>query len=120
MKDTLQVGLEHTTRHTVIAAHSVPHLSVPVLATPWMIAMIESCCQEAAQPHLGDGEVTVGTHVCVSHERPTFVDQEYRVRAVVAKIEGRRITFDVVVENDEGRISAGTHQRGIIEFARFS
>jgi predicted thioesterase len=37
----IPLGLSHTMRHTVTADDSAPHLSVPVLATPTMIAMIE-------------------------------------------------------------------------------
>jgi fluoroacetyl-CoA thioesterase len=119
MKDTLRVGLEHTTTHVVKIDDSAPHLSVPVLATPTMIAMIEYCCMQATEVYMDEGEATVGAHVCVSHERPTFVDEEYRIRAVLAKIEGARLTFDVTVENDQGRVSTGTHQRSVVDFSRF-
>lgn len=119
MKDTLQVGFEHTSTHRVTADSSAPHLSVPVLATPAMIGMIEYCCLEALQPYMDEGETTVGAHVCVSHERPTFLDEEYVIRVVLSKVEGRRLTFDVTVENERGRVSTGTHQRGVVDFTRF-
>jgi len=119
MKDMLPIGLEHTTRHTVTADSSAPHLSVPVLATPAMIAMIEYCCMEATKPYMDEGETTVGAHVCVSHERPTFLGEEYTIHAVLAKIDGRRLTFEVTVANERGRVSTGTHQRGVVDFTRF-
>ncbi len=116
---SLPLGLEHTTTHTVTSDGAAPHLSVPVLATPTMIAMIEYCCMEATKPYMEDGEATVGAHVCVSHERPTFLDQEYRIHAVLSEVDGRRLTFDVTVENDQGRVSTGTHRRGVVNFDRF-
>lgn len=119
MKDSLQVGIEATTTHTVTVDGSAPHLSVPVLATPTMIGMIEYCCMQATLPHLDDGETSVGAHVCVSHERPTFVGEEYTIHAVLTKIEGRRLTFTVTVENANGRVSTGTHERGVVDFSRF-
>ena len=119
MKDTLQVGLEHTTTHTVTTDGVAPHLSVPVLATPTMIGMIEYCCMDATRPYVEENEATVGAHVCVSHERPTFVDEEYTIRAVLTTIEGRRLTFAVEVENERGRVSTGTHERGVVDFSRF-
>lgn len=119
MKDTLTIGLENTTTHVVTADGSAPHLSVPVLATPAMIGMIEYCCMEATRPYMEGGETTVGAHVCVSHERPTYVGQEYRIHAVLARIDGRRLTFEVTVENDAGRVSTGTHERGVVDFSRF-
>jgi len=119
MKDTLQVGLEHTTAHTVTAEGSAPHLSVPVLATPTMIGMIEYCCMDAMRPYVEEGETTVGAHVCVSHEKPTFMDEEYTIRAVLTEVTPRRLTFAVTVENARGRVSTGTHQRGVVDFSRF-
>ena len=119
MKDTLRVGLEHTTTHTVDADGVAPHLSVPVLATPTMIGMIEYCCMDATRPYVEENEATVGAHVCVSHERPTFVDEEYTIHVELTSIEGRRLTFAVVVENDRGRVSTGTHERGVVDFSRF-
>jgi len=37
----------------------------------------------------------------------------------LTNIEGRRLTFAVVVENDRGRVSTGTHERGVVDFSRF-
>lgn len=119
MKDDVKVGLECSQTHTVEADNAAPHLSVPVLATPQMIAMIEYCCMEATRPYMDEGETTVGAHVCVSHLAPTFLDEEYTIRAVLATIEGRRLTFDVEVDNARGPVSRGTHQRGVVDFSKF-
>ena len=118
MKD-IPLGLSHTTRHTVTADGSAPHLSVPVLATPTMISMIEFCCMDATKPYMEEGETSVGAHVCVSHETPTFLDEEYTVSCVLTKIDRRRLTYDVTVENERGRVSIGTHERGVVDFSRF-
>ena len=119
MKDAVKVGLENSNTYTVAADNSAPHLSVPVLATPAMIGMIEHCCMEATRPHMDEGEVTVGAHVCVSHEAPTYVGEEYTIRVRLAKIEGRRLTFDIEVDNERGPVSRGTHQRGVVDFTKF-
>jgi predicted thioesterase len=118
MKD-IPLGLAHTTRHTVTTDGSAPHLSVPVLATPTMISMIEYCCIVAAQDYMDEGETSVGAHVCVSHEKPTFVDEEYVISCVLTAIDGRRLTFEVKVENERGLVSQGTHQRGVVDFSKF-
>lgn len=118
MKD-IPLGLEHTQRHTVTTDGAAPHLSVPVLATPQMIAMIEYCCMEATQPYMEDGETSVGAHVCVSHEKPTFLDEEYTIRCVLTEIDGRKLTYEVTVENARGRVSTGTHRRGVVDFSKF-
>ena len=115
----IPIGLEHTQRHTVTTDGSAPHLSVPVLATPQMIAMIEYCCMEATLPYMEGAETSVGAHVCVSHEKPTYLDEEYTVRCVLTEIDGRRLTYEVTVENERGRVSTGTHQRGVVDFSKF-
>ena len=71
------------------------------------------------QPYLDDGEVTVGAHVCVSHQAPTYPGETYTVRAVLTEINGRRLTFDIEADNERGPISRGTHQRGVINFSKF-
>ena len=119
MKD-IPLGLSHTMRHTVTADDSAPHLSVPVLATPTMIGMIEHCCMLATLPHMDEGETTVGAHVCVSHQAPTFVDEEYTIHIVLTQIEGRRLTYEIDGRQRARAGSAvGTHERGIVNYSKF-
>jgi fluoroacetyl-CoA thioesterase len=115
----LEIGLENTETYTVADDGTAPHLSVPVLATPSMIGMIEHCCMMVTEPYMDEGEVTVGAHVCVSHEAPTFVGETYTVHAVLTEINGRRLTFAVEADNERGPISRGTHQRGVVNFSKF-
>ena len=106
----LTIGLENTETYTVEGGGTAPHLSVPVLATPSMIGMIEHCCMMITQPYMDEGEVTVGAHVCVSHLAPTYVGETYNVRAVLTEINGRRLTFEIEADNERGPISRGTHR----------
>ena len=115
----LTIGLENTETYTVEGGGTAPHLSVPVLATPTMIGMIEHCCMMITQPFMEESEVTVGAHVCVSHQAPTYVGESYTVRAVLTEINGRRLTFEIEADNERGPISRGTHQRGVINFSKF-
>ena len=95
------------------------HLPVAVLSTPSMIQLIEGTCLLTVQPHLDDSEVTVGTHVCVSHAGAAMAGQEVVVSCTLTTIERRRLTFDVRVEAPAGVISEGTHQRAVIDASRF-
>lgn len=56
------VGLAAEQTYTVTEDMEPGHLPVAVLSTPSMIQLIEATGLGAAQPHLDDGEVTVGTH----------------------------------------------------------
>jgi fluoroacetyl-CoA thioesterase len=115
----VEVGLSNEQRYRVTDEMAPPHLPVKVLGTPNMIGLIEGTCLFAVQPHLEKGQATVGTHVCVSHEGAAASGQEIRIRARLAKIEKRRLTFEVEVDVDGRIISRGTHERAIIDTSRF-
>lgn len=99
---------------------SADHLPAPVLATPTMISLIEWTCMTAAQPHLDDGETTVGTHVCVSHDAGVGAGEQFTIRCRLASIDKRRLNFDVSVVSARAQVSTGTHQRAVVELARIA
>ena len=119
MKESLAVGIKAEQAYTVTEDMAPPHLPVKVLSTPSMIQLIEGTCLAAAQEHLDDGELTVGTHVCVSHSGAAMSGQDVTVRCELTTIEKRRLTFTVSVEAPSGTISEGTHQRAVISADRF-
>jgi fluoroacetyl-CoA thioesterase len=120
MKESLAVGITNETRHSVTKEMSPGHLPVVVLSTPAMVGLIEGCCLLAVVPHLDDGEVTVGTHVCVSHDAAVNEGEEFVIRCRLATMEKRRLTFDVEVDGPRGRVSRGTHQRAVVNVARMA
>ena len=120
MKETLAVGISSERSYGVTDDMAPPHLPVKVLSTPSMIQLIEGTCLLLAQEHLDDNEVTVGTHVCVSHRGAAMSGQEVEVSVALSAIEKRRLTFDVTVTAPGGNvISEGTHQRAVIDANRF-
>jgi fluoroacetyl-CoA thioesterase len=119
MRDTLQTGIERDDEHTVTKEVSAPHLPVVVLATPAMVSLIERTCLLAVQPHLDDGETTVGTHVCVSHQAAAMEGETVTVHGHLTKIDRRRLTFAVTVTGPRGIISEGTHERAVLSRDRF-
>lgn len=118
MRDNLRPGITNEARYTVTAQMSAPHLPRVVLSTPAMIGLIEGTCLQAVSPHLDDGETTVGTHVCVSHEAAAGEGEDFTVRCRLTKVERRRLTFDVEVDGPRGRLSQGTHERAVVSLAR--
>lgn len=119
MRDSLQVGLENEKRFVVGAEHDAGSVAATVLATPVMIGWIEHACYEATAGHLDEGESTVGTHVCVSHEGPAGEGDEVVVRCRLVEMERKRLVFDVTVETAARTISRGTHQRHVVSYAGF-
>lgn len=128
MKDTLRPGLIHTMRYQVPRDRTVPHLlpespdfaGMPeVLATGYMIGIIEWACTEALHGHLDDGELTLGTHVDLSHRAPTVPGATVTVDVTLIEVDGRTLHFGIQARDEQAVISTGTHQRGVIDRSRF-
>jgi fluoroacetyl-CoA thioesterase len=120
MRDTLAAGIEDRASYEVTADMTPAHLPRAVLSTPSMIQLIEQTCLLSVQPHLDDGETTVGTHVCVSHTGPAAVGESVTISCQLTGVERRRLTFDVEVSGPTQTISTGTHERAVIDLNRFS
>ena len=115
MRDTLTTGIENEASYEVTRDLSAPHLPRVVLATPAMIGMIEGTCLRAVAPHLEEGETTVGTHVCVSHQAAATEGEQITIHCRLSRIDRRRLTFDVTVDTPNARISEGTHERAVVK-----
>jgi fluoroacetyl-CoA thioesterase len=130
MKDTLKPGLTHTFRFQIPETKTVPHLypesgmfrEMPaVLATGYMVGLLEWACIEAIRPHLDwPAEQTLGTHVNFSHEAATPPGMTVTVEVRVTAVEGRKLSFAVEAHDGSDRISTGTHERFVIDAARFN
>ncbi|HWQ53593.1 MAG TPA: thioesterase family protein [Bryobacteraceae bacterium] len=91
-----------------------------VLGTPHMIGYMERTCRNAVLPFLEKGYDTVGTHVNVSHLAATPMGMQVNFRAEVVSVEERRINFKVEAFDAKEKIGEGTHQRAVINVARFA
>jgi predicted thioesterase len=105
-----------TDQDTAIAMRSG---SVPVLATPRIIALCEQATCAALEGHLSAGTTTVGMRVQVDHLQPTSVGGTVEAEAVLEKIEGRRLTFMVSASDTKGLVAAGRVTRVLVEVDRF-
>jgi fluoroacetyl-CoA thioesterase len=122
MKETLEVGLLGEKTVTVTREMGVEHLGDlgRVLSTPAMIEIMEHTCLEAMQPHLDPGEGSVGTMVHVWHRAAAAAGEQVVSRCRLLERDRRRCLFEVTVDAGERRIGDGTHERFVIELARFS
>jgi len=91
-----------------------------VLSTPQMIRLMEVTCRNTVLPLLDPGHDTVGTHVNVAHLAAAPIGMTVTFTAEVIRVEGRRIEFKVVAFDEKEKIGEGTHERGIINIARFA
>ena len=93
--------------------------SLPVLATPRMILMIESTAVECIAPALEEGKTSVGTLVDVAHVSASPVGSEVRCRVEVVEIDRARVRFRVTVTDSFGDVGTGFHERFVVSSERF-
>jgi predicted thioesterase len=93
--------------------------SLPVLATPAMIALMESAAVTAIESFLPEGQSSVGIEINVRHLSATPIGEEIIASAIVTQIDGKRITFEVRAWDRKELIGEGTHVRYLIDEDRF-
>ena len=130
MKDTLKAGLTYQFRFTIPESKTVPHLypesemfqQMPaVLATGYMVGLMEWACIEAIKPHLDwPREQSLGTRVNFSHVAATPPGHTITVDVRLDQIEGRKLCFTVSAHDGVDLISQGTHERHVIDVERFT
>ena len=130
MKETLTPGLTSQFSFRIPATKTVPYLypeseafqQMPeVLATGYMVGLLEWACIEALNPHLDwPREQSVGTHINVSHLAPTPAGLTVIVEVRLDRVEGKKLYFTISAHDGVDKISEGTHERFIIDAARFS
>lgn len=91
-----------------------------VLSTPHMIGLMEKTCRDSVLPLLEKGYDTVGTHVNVAHLAAAPLGSTVRFRVEVIAVNERRIEFRVEAATDREKVGEGTHQRTIINVAKFA
>jgi fluoroacetyl-CoA thioesterase len=91
-----------------------------VLGTPFMIGYMEMTCRNLVKDYLEPGHDTVGTHVDVRHLAASPLGMPVTFRAEVIGVEDRRIRFRVEAVDEKQKIGEGTHERAVINVARFA
>jgi len=108
----LTAGLSARVELTVTDADTAQALGsgdVPVLGTPRALALVEAATVAATAVRLEPGYTTVGTRVELDHKAATPVGRTVVAEAVLTKVDGRRLLFEVTVRDGgtvavEGRV----------------
>ncbi len=96
------------------------HPGLPsVLSTPRMIQLMEEACYWALQPFAEGDEITVGTHIDVSHKAATGLGGKVKAEAVMESQEGRFYIMRVRAWDENNEIGAGTVNRAFVSVGRF-
>ena len=93
--------------------------TLDVFATPAMIALIEAAASESVAPYLDEGFSTVGTHLDIAHSAASPVGIDVVCETELVEVDRRRLVFRAVVKDAVGEIGSGTHERFIVDNAKF-
>jgi fluoroacetyl-CoA thioesterase len=118
----IRPGLVGTADLTVAPEHTAPRIGsgrIAVLATPVMINLIEAAALTAVEHLLPAGHQSLGIRLDVRHFAATPVGLRVTATAEVTGVEGRTITFRVEARDEREPIGDGTHQRVVVNVARF-
>ncbi len=91
--------------------------SLPVLATPQMIAWMEEAACSALE--LEAGQTSVGILMDVTHDAPSPLGASIEIRAELTEEKGRILTFEVSAWMNETCIGKGIHKRAVVLADRF-
>lgn len=118
----LEKGLSARSAATVAAGNTAAAMGsgdLAVFATPAMVALMENAAMTAVAGELPEGATTVGSEMNVTHIKPSGLGAEITATAVLAEVEGRKLTFNVGARDAEGLIGEGIHIRYIVDREKF-
>jgi predicted thioesterase len=92
-------------------AHALGNPGVHVLATPFLVGLLENASSAVLRPRFPAGAGSVGTMVEIRHLAATPVGMKVTARASLLAMDGRRFRFAVEAWNEMEKIAEGHHER---------
>jgi len=118
----LTTGLSATLDRTVgqdDTAAWVGSGSLPVLATPRLLAWCEAATCAAIDPALDAGQTSVGTRVTLEHMAPSAVGSVVRITASAVHVDGKLVRFSVAARQGSKLVGSGEVTRVVVDAERF-
>lgn len=102
-----------------LSAKAMGSGTLEVFATPAMIALIEKAAWTSVASELEPGQGTVGTDLKVQHLASTPLGMTVTAKTELVEVSGRKLVFTAQVFDEAGLIGSGTHERFIVDEAKF-
>ncbi|MBR5047798.1 MAG: thioesterase family protein [Eubacterium sp.] len=100
-------------------ARSLGSGSLLVYGTPAMLTLVEKTAVALLEGQLENGMTSVGTNLNVDHISPTPVGGKISCAVTLREIDGKKLVFSVLVEDQNGIIGKGSHERFLVDADRF-
>ncbi len=100
-------------------AEKVASGTLPVLATPVLIAFMENTAMKLLT-ELPEGETSVGTAINMQHLKASAIGETIRCTARLVNVEGRKYSFEIeAYDSSNNLVGKGTHERFAVNSERF-
>ena len=122
MRGNIEVGGTYQSQTRVeewMTADKAGNKGVPVLSTPVLLQLVEEAAMQCVQPALETDQITLGTHVDLTHLAATPVGLIVRIEVEVLKFDGRRIEYAFTAFDEREKIAEGTHERYVTSRDKF-
>lgn len=122
VRGKIEVGRTYQSQTRVeewMTAEKAGNRGVDVLSTPMLLQLVEEAAMQCIAPLLDDHEITLGTHVDLSHLAATPVGLIIRTEVEVLKVDGRRVEYAFTAFDEREKIAEGTHERYVTPRAKF-
>jgi len=93
--------------------------SLPVFATPAMVAFMENTSVECIANDLDKKLDTVGIQINTKHLKATKVGKKVTCTAKLTEVDGKKLTFEIEAADEDGPIGSSLHKRYVIDPIKF-
>ncbi len=97
-----------------ITAHAMGNRGVHVLATPFLVGLLENAGAAVLRPVIGAGGGSVGTMVEMRHLAATPEGLTVRAKATLLETDGKRFLFAVTAWDDKEKVAEVRHERYLV------
>lgn len=92
---------------------------VAVLSTPRLLQLMQQATMAALDGHLPHGAITAGLRINLDHLQPSRVGERLDARAMLTRIEGRRLVFEVEATSNDKTVGIGRIIRVLLDKEQF-
>lgn len=118
----LEAGIKNTITITVTKEKTAEVMgsgTLPVFATPSMVALMEQTAAQSVLSYLDEGVTSVGTKINVEHLSADPIGIEVTCESTLIKVDNRRLCFEIEVFDKHGVVGKAYHERFLIKSESF-
>jgi fluoroacetyl-CoA thioesterase len=122
MRDKIDVGRTYQSQTRVeewMTAEKAGNKGVDVLSTPQLLQLVEDASMQCLAPLMDTNEISLGTHIDISHLSATPVGLIVRTEVEIIKVDGKRVEFAFSTFDEREKVADGTHERYITTREKF-